>query len=78
MAFFADGSHCGLDKPKQFVAYLGYNETPESIVLKEDGVHIELVLNTRSIANKDGAAKRIEFPAQTTFTSTTGDDYVVE
>lgn len=73
MAFFADGSHCGLAQPKQFVAFLGCKESPESIVLKENNVHIELILNNRS-----GATMHIEFPAQSTFTSKSGDDYVVE
>lgn len=78
MAFFADGSHCGLAKPKQFVAFLGYKDTPESIVLKENSVHIELVLNARCNINKGDTAKHIEFPSQSTFTSTAGDDYFVE
>lgn len=77
MAFFADGSHCGLDKPKQFVAFLGCKESPESIVLKENNVHIELVLNIHNSINQDGAAARIEIPTQSTFTSTIDDDYFV-
>jgi len=77
MAFFADGSHCGLAKPKQFVAYLGYKENLESIVLKENNVHVELVLNAGTNLNQDGSAVQIELPKQTTFTSTTDDDYFV-
>lgn len=77
MAFFADGSHCGLAKPKQFVAYLGYKESPESIVFKENNVHIELVLNARTNLNQDGSTVQIEVPTQTTFTSTRDDDYFV-
>lgn len=73
MAFFPDGSHCGLAQPKQFVAFLGCKESPESILLKENNMHIELVLNTRS-----DSAMHIEFPAQSTFTSKSGDDYFVE
>jgi malate synthase len=76
MAFFADGSHCGLTQPKQFVAFLGCKETPESIVLKENNVHIELVLNTHT--NRGKSAIHIEFPEQMTFTSKTGDDYFVK
>ncbi len=76
MAFFADGSHCGLTQPKQFVAFLGCKETPESIVLKEDNIHIELVLNSQT--NRGQSVIHIEFPAQGTFTSKSGDDYVVE
>jgi malate synthase len=78
MAFFADGTHCGLAQPKQFVAFLGCKETPESIVLKENNVHIELVVNARSKINTGESATQVEFPAQTTFTSKSGDDYFVE
>ncbi len=78
MAFFADGSHCGLAQPKQFVAFLGCKETPESLVLKENNVHLELVLNTRTNINRGESAMHIEFPAQSTFMSKSGDDYFVE
>lgn len=77
MAFFADGSHCGLAQPKQFVAFLGCKESPESIVFKENNIHIELVLNARNNIGRDGAAVRLEVPTQTTFTSTDNDDYFV-
>ena len=77
MAFFADGSHCGLEKPKQFVAFLGCKESPESIVLKENNVHVEVVLNGHNCVAQDGAAVRIEIPTQSTFTSTMDDDYFV-
>jgi malate synthase len=78
MAFFADGTHCGLAQPKQFVAFLGCKEIPESIVLIENNVHIELVLNTRAKINGGASATHIELPAQSTFTSKSGDDYFVE
>ena len=78
MAFFADGTHCGLAQPKQFVAFLGYKETPESIVLKENNVHIELVLNARNYINQAGTTMHIEFPTQTTFTSKADDDYFIQ
>ncbi|MFT6328676.1 MAG: malate synthase [Bermanella sp.] len=78
MAFFADGTHCGLAQPKQFVAFAGHKDTPESIVLKENNVHIELVLNTRNYMNRAGASIHIEFPAQSTFTSKADDDYFIE
>lgn len=81
MAFFADGSHCGLEQPKQFVALSGHKEAPESIVLKEGNVHIELVLKGHTSSdslNEDATGIRIEFPTQETFTSTSGEDYLVE
>ncbi len=77
MAFFADGSHCGLAQPKQFVAFLGYKESPESIVLKENNIHIELVLNARNNIGGECASARLEVPTQTTFTSTEDNDYFV-
>ncbi|MEH8019932.1 MULTISPECIES: malate synthase [Rheinheimera] len=45
LAFFADGSTSGLENPAQFVALSGHREAPSSIVLKNNGRHIELVLN---------------------------------
>jgi malate synthase len=78
MVFFADGTHCGLAQPKQFVAFAGHKDTPESIVLKENNVHIELVLNTRNYMNRAGTSVHVEFPTQSTFTSKEDDDYFVE
>jgi malate synthase len=81
MAFFADGSHCGLAETKQFVAFLGCKEKPESIVFKQDSVHLELVLNAHQKAKQhgqDGVGVQIELPSQTTFTAVTGGDYFVE
>ena len=78
MSFCAAGTHCGLAQPKQFVAFAGHKDTPESIVLKENNVHIELVLNTRNCMNRAGASIHIEFPTQSTFTSKADDDYFTE
>ena len=48
MAFFADGSHCGLKQPKQFVALCGHRDDPTAILLKKkDELHIELSFNRR-------------------------------
>jgi malate synthase len=80
MAFFADGSHCGFEQPKQVVAFSGYKDTPQSIVLKENNIHIEVVLNAHSNmskANQESRDIQIEFPRQCTFTSTAGEDYFV-
>ncbi|WED23111.1 hypothetical protein L3Q72_06880 [Vibrio sp. JC009] len=49
MAYFADGTHCGLDKPGQFVAYTGRPEHPYSIVLRDKtGSHIEVIFKKGS------------------------------
>ncbi|GEK10181.1 aldolase/citrate lyase/malate synthase family protein [Pseudoalteromonas peptidolytica] len=46
LAFFANGTHCGLKKCSQFVALCGHRETPEVILLKQDdGLHIEVTFN---------------------------------
>ncbi|MFT6267506.1 MAG: malate synthase [Alphaproteobacteria bacterium] len=78
MAFFADGSHCGLAQPKQFVAFLGYKDSPESIVLKENNTHIEVILNAHNNTNQRGTDIQIEFPSQCDFNSAAGEDYFVE
>ena len=44
LAFFADGSKSGLQNPAQFVALSGHREAPESLVLVNEGRHVELVL----------------------------------
>jgi malate synthase len=45
LAFFPDGSKSGLKAPKQFVALSGHKNEPTSIVLKNDGFHVELIFN---------------------------------
>jgi len=45
LAFFPDGSKSGLKQPKQFVALSGHKSEPTSIVLKNDGFHVELIFN---------------------------------
>lgn len=45
LAFFPDGSKSGLRQPKQFVALSGHKSEPTSIVLQNDGFHVELIFN---------------------------------
>lgn len=47
IATFADGSRSELSKPNQFVAFAGERQTPESIVLKNNGLHVEIVINNK-------------------------------
>ncbi|MDC2890611.1 malate synthase [Psychrosphaera sp. 1_MG-2023] len=57
LAFFPDGSKSGLSHPKQFVALSGHKSEPTSIVLKNDGFHVELIFNkngTRGIKDIAG------------------------
>jgi len=45
LAFFPDGRKSGLASPNQFVALSGHKNEPTSIVLKNDGFHVELIFN---------------------------------
>lgn len=57
LAFFPDGSKSGLKTPNQFVALSGHKSEPTSIVLKNDGFHVELIFNkngTRGIKDIAG------------------------
>ena len=42
LAFFADGHQTGLKTPCQFVALNGQKAEPESILLKNNGLHVEI------------------------------------
>lgn len=57
LAFFANGSHCGLKNCRQFVALCGHREAPEALLLKmQDGRHIEITFNrTGAIGQFDNA-----------------------
>ena len=57
MAFFADGSHCGLKSPKQFIALSGHKEDPTAILLrKQDGLHVEINFNRKGDIGQIDAA----------------------
>lgn len=45
LAFFADGTQSGLDNPKQFVALCGHKCSPDSIILKQNDLHTEIVFD---------------------------------
>jgi len=59
IATFADSSKAELSTPSQFVAFGGDKQTPESIILKNNGLHIEIVINNegfngaKDLANVD-------------------------
>lgn len=42
LAIFPDGTECGLKKSNQFVAYSGSKSQPYSILLKNNGLHVEI------------------------------------
>lgn len=76
MAFFADGTHCGLENSKQFVGFLGHRETPASILFKKDDVHVEMII-TRNSKAEQGQDIRLAFPEEETFATPSGIDYAV-
>ncbi len=45
LAFFPNGEKSGLQNPSQFVALSGHKSEPTSIVLKNDGFHVEMIFN---------------------------------
>lgn len=45
LAFFTDGSTSGLADPAQFIGLTGHREAPESLLLHNQGRHVELILN---------------------------------
>ncbi|WP_394200440.1 malate synthase [Shewanella waksmanii] len=47
LAFLNDGSQSGLAQPKQFVALCGHKCEPSSIVLKNNGFHLEISIDPR-------------------------------
>ena len=56
LAFFEDGTTTGLLKPAQFVAMSGHKDEPESIVLQDEGAHVEITFNAKgTIGSKDKA-----------------------
>lgn len=57
LAFFPNGEKSGLQNPSQFVALSGHKSEPTSIVLKNDGFHVEMIFNkngTRGIKDLAG------------------------
>lgn len=45
LAFFEDGCSTGLQNPKQFVALCGHKSDPSCIVLKNNGLHVEIQID---------------------------------
>lgn len=45
LAFLEDGTQTGLKTPCQFVALCGHKDAPNSIVLKRNNLHLELVID---------------------------------
>lgn len=56
LAFFPDGSECGLQDPGQCVALCGHKDNPEAILLKNNGLHVELVFDRNGSIGRDDCA----------------------
>ena len=56
VAYFADGSCTGLAQPGQYVAFSGSQDSPDSIVLKHNGLHVEIRINRAGHIGKDDLA----------------------
>ena len=56
MAYFADGSCTGLETPSQYVAFLGDENHPTAIVLKNNGLHLEMIINPNGTIGKEDMA----------------------
>jgi len=52
LAFFADGTHTGLENPKQFIGLCGHREQPEAILLKENGRYVEITFDRNGTTGK--------------------------
>ncbi|WP_333607486.1 malate synthase [Arsukibacterium sp.] len=66
LAFFADGRKSGLQNPAQFVALSGHREAPESLLLHNDGRHVELVFNRHGEQGCQDSAGIDDIQLQTT------------
>ena len=56
MVALNDGAATGLAQPQQFVGYRGVDTNPTAILLRHNGLHIELVIDrSRPIGSEDPA-----------------------
>lgn len=70
LAFFNDGTHCGLKNSKQFVALCGHKEEPDTLLLqKADGLHIEMTINRRGKLGASDLAHLDDVQIETPLTS---------
>jgi len=56
VAYFADGSCTGLANPAQFVAFSGRQDCPDAIILKNNGLHAEIIINRAGTIGFDDLA----------------------
>ncbi|MBV7314590.1 malate synthase [Shewanella sp. NIFS-20-20] len=65
LAFFADGSHCGLASAQQFVGLCGHKEAPSAILLKTGAVHVELSFDRKGLIGQSDLAHIEDIQLQT-------------
>jgi len=56
LAYLADGTCTGLAKPGQFVGYSGDPDSPSEILLKHNGLHVEIVFDRSGVIGKEDMA----------------------
>ncbi|CAM2993527.1 malate synthase G [Vibrio rarus] len=56
LAHFPDGTHTGLKRPCQFVAASDPEREPTSILLKNNGLHVEIIINRQGKIGKHDLA----------------------
>ncbi len=66
LAFFHDGSTSGLADPSQFIGLIGHRETPEALLLQNQGRHVELILNKGGTQGSKDPAGIDDIQLQTT------------
>ena len=66
LAFFVDGSTSGLADPAQFIGLNGHREAPESLLLQNQGRHVELILNKSGCQGQRDLAGIDDIQLQTT------------
>lgn len=64
LAFFEDGSQSGLKNPSQFVALCGHKCSPDSILLKEAGLHLEIVFDANGVNGRQDRANIQDIQAE--------------
>ncbi len=69
MAFFDDGTQTGLQTPCQFVGLCGHKCEPDSILLKHNDLHIELVIDSSGSIGKNDKANIQDVRLESALTS---------
>ena len=55
-ATLGNGSRTGLARPEQFIGYRGAGDEPDAVLLKHNGLHIEIVIDRGNAIGREDAA----------------------